>query len=155
MDVQVVDWFGEGELEPSCHCSPLSPLFKAKAATGHPSLNPDTASTQHFIKTWLSAGVEERNSSAREGQKAEQEEGFLRKGTELTSGQIAQHFSISMCMLTSSHCMGGFILTEWLSAWRCQERNLCTKSQECSLFLEYFWDNILRKPCGKLRGSKH
>lgn len=91
-------------------CHPC--LCKAKAAPGHPSLNPDTASTQCFIITSLPDCLQEhkRDNSTGEGQKAELEEGFLQEGTELTSGQIAQHFSISMYVLTSPRWMGGLSL---------------------------------------------
>lgn len=56
--------------------------------------------------------MEERNSSAGEGQKAEQEEGFLRKGTELTSGQIAHNIFPSACTCLQAPLDGGFIFKE-------------------------------------------
>lgn len=116
MDVQVVDWFGEGEPEASpllkgCH----SCLCKAKAGTGHPRLNPDAASTQPFIITSLLHCLQKwkRETEVLErDKKLSKKEDFYGKELNWPQAKLHNIFSISMYVLTSPHWMGGFICKE-------------------------------------------
>lgn len=137
-------------------CHPC--LCKTKAATGLPSPNPDAASTQHFIRTSL---LDCLQKGKRETAVLERDKKLSKKkdfyGKELNWPQAKLHNIFpSACTCSQAPTgWGGLSLTRVAQGMKVSGKKLLhQKPRVLPLPFVYFWDNTLRKLCGKLRGSK-